>query len=193
MTSRIDDLIVAKRDDETLIIETLVDEFYGYIHRLAYSILYDPDDAEDAVQETFIIAYLKIDQYASGTNIKAWLSTIAVNICRNILRKNKRNNSRQNFWNVIQIMNGKDTNPEQEAIKSESDDQLYKAVNKLGDKHRLPLILRFVLGMSVREISNVLDLKPGTVHSRLHYGVRKLQKTIDEDQWVLDEIREVLP
>ncbi len=193
MASRIDDLIAAKRDDETLIIETLVDEFYGYIHRLAYSILYDPDDAEDAVQETFITAYLKIDQYASGTNIKAWLSTIAVNICRNILRKHKRQNSRQNFWNAIQIFNGKDTNPEQEAIKSESDDQLSKAVNNLGDKHRLPLILRFVLGMSVREISNVLDLKPGTVHSRLHYGVRKLQKTINEDQLVLDEIREVLP
>lgn len=193
MASRIDDLIAAQREDETLIIETLVDEFYGYIHRLAYSILYDPDDAEDAAQETFITAYLKIDQYASGTNIKAWLSTIAVNICRNILRKNKRQNSRQNFLNAIQILNGKDTNPEQEAIKSESDGQLYNAVNNLGDKHRLPLILRFILGMSVRDISDVLDLKPGTVHSRLHYGVRKLQKPMDEDQLVLDEIRKVLP
>jgi RNA polymerase sigma-70 factor (ECF subfamily) len=194
MTSSVDDLLLANRDDESLIIETLVDEFYGYVFRLALSIVHDPDEAEDAVQETFITAFLKLDQYQSGSNIKAWISAIVVNICRNQLRKQKRRNTRQMVWHTIQSLTGSSDSPENAAIRMEEDSQLFSALNALGEKHRLPLILRFVHGLPVREIADIMELKPGTVHSRLHYGIKKLQKKmVVGDDLSVSEVWEVLP
>jgi len=69
--------------------ETLVSQYYDYIHRLAVSILGDPADADDICQETFIDALLYIDRYSPGTNLKAWLSKIAVHKCRQAQRKRK--------------------------------------------------------------------------------------------------------
>ena len=193
MKSRVDDLLLSNRDDEALVIETLVDEFYNYIYRLSYSILHDHDTAEDAVQETLIIAYLKLDHYQSGTNLRAWLSTIAVNHCRNQIRKQKRRMTKQDMWHSFQGVFGKQDSPEASAMQGETDSQLWAAIDKMDDKHRLPLILRYVHGLPVREIADILEVKPGTIHSRLHYGVKKLRTSLKRSDCSLQDIREVLP
>jgi RNA polymerase sigma-70 factor (ECF subfamily) len=193
MSSRVDDLLIANIDDDTLIIETLVDEFYAYIYRLAYSILQEHAAVEDAVQETFITAFLKLDQYESGTNLKAWLSTIAVNICRNLIRKQKRQETRQTVWHAIQELVGTVSNPEEEAARGETNSTLWEAVNSLGDKHRLPMILRYVNGLSVRQIADILEIKPGTVHSRLHYGIKKLRAALKDENIAVKDVWEVIP
>ena len=193
MSSRVDDLLIANIDDDTLIIETLVDEFHAYIYRLAYSILQEHAAVEDAVQETFITAFLKLDQYESGTNLKAWLSTIAVNICRNQIRKLKRQETRQLVWHTIQELVGPTSNPEEEAARGETNSSLWEAVNTLGDKHRLPLILRYVHGLPVRQIADILEVKTGTVHSRLHYGIKKLRDALDQENIAVKDMWEVIP
>jgi RNA polymerase sigma-70 factor (ECF subfamily) len=155
--------------------EALVDAHYGYIYRLSLSILNDPDEAEDAAQETFINAIMNLDHYQAGTHLKSWLSTIAINICRDMLRRRKARQALQGVLQGLRLQSGHPPTPEDSAVQNEGSRRLWQAVQSLNEKHRLPILLRYVHGLPVNEIAQVLNLSEGTVHSRLHYAVRKLQ------------------
>jgi RNA polymerase sigma-70 factor (ECF subfamily) len=175
LASRIDELLLTGRSDRTLVVEALVNEYYIQVYRFAVSILQNTKDAEDATQEAFIAAITHLDKYRAKTNIKAWLFTIAINNCRDRLRKYKRWQKRFVTWYEDRTLASRDPSPEVLTIRKEADSELWSVVNKMGEKHRTTIILRFVHGMSVREIAEILDISEGTVHSRLHYAIRKLQ------------------
>ena len=125
--------------------------------------------------------------------MKAWLSTIAVNNCRDRLRKRKRQQANLAEWEFLESCRHKGFSPEEAAIKSESDSNLWALVNNLGEKHRIPIILRYVHDLPIREIAEILRIREGTVHSRLHYAIRKLQKHIELEEIPIERIKEVLP
>jgi RNA polymerase sigma-70 factor (ECF subfamily) len=64
--------------------------------------------------------------------------------------------------------------PEERILQSEVDRSIWAAVDNLDDKHRIPVILRYVHEFNVPEIARILDLNQGTVHSRLHYARQTL-------------------
>ena len=70
-------------------IQAILDVYRAPIFRLSFSILRDEDEAQDACQETFIRAYDHLSRYQPGTNLKAWLYRIAINVCRGRLRKRR--------------------------------------------------------------------------------------------------------
>lgn len=158
--------------------ENLVAQYYPYIVRLALSILQDAAEAEDVAQETFITALVHIETCDPDTNFKAWLSTIAVNKCRDLLRKQKTRQKFANAWQTVRML-GQSPTPEDIAEQSDAQTELWQAVNKLNDKHRLPILLRYVHNLSIREIAQVLEVKEGTIHSRLHNACQKLAKQIE--------------
>ncbi len=172
------------RDPDTILRQDIVDreqlavaifdQYYASLHFLAYSILGSPDLADDAVQEAIIRALDKIDSYRTGSNMKAWLSTIVVNQCRTMLR---RRNAQQRLTRVF------GSKPPQKSLEErtlgrEAEIDLWTAVNQLNEKHRLPIILRYVLDFSVREISQILDTREGTIHSRLHRACCQLRRQL---------------
>lgn len=162
----------------------LINAYYDALIRLALSILQNGDDAQDAVQETIMTAVLKIKQYEVGTNFKSWLYTICVNICRGQLRKRRL---QLNLHRVIQGVGLDRVSaplPEESFIRSEMDARLWKAVNRLREKHRLTVLLRYIHGLSIREISHVLHINEGTVRSRLHYAHRQLHGHLIHDKEV---------
>jgi RNA polymerase sigma-70 factor, ECF subfamily len=89
LTVQPDTILLAAETDRQLLAESLLDHYYAGIHRLALSILQDRAEADDVAQDTFITALRRIDSYDPGTNIRAWLSTIAVNLSRDRLRRQK--------------------------------------------------------------------------------------------------------
>ncbi len=146
----------------------MLDRYYAALHFLAYSILGDADSADDAVQEAIIRALKQIDGYEIGSNMKAWLSTIVVNQCRNMLR---RRAARQRLTGGLRLLfrgQSPQKSSEQVTLGEEAKKELWTAVNKLKEKHRLPIILRYVHNFSIREIAQQLDTREGTIHSRLH-------------------------
>ena len=156
-----------------------MEQYYPYIVRLSASVLHDRAEAEDVAQETFVIALTKIDAIDSTTNMQAWLSTIAVNKSRDILRKRK---TRQKFQSVLDALRPKSNPsemPESTAMQQESAAHLWQAVDELKEKHRLPILLRYVHDLSIREIAEILETKEGTIHSRLHYACQKLGAKLD--------------
>jgi DNA-directed RNA polymerase specialized sigma24 family protein len=84
-----DTILVQDKYDPGHLAEAMLDRYYTTLHYLAYSILGDADEADDAVQEGLIRALAKIDRYSPGTNMKAWLSSIVVNNCQDRMRRRK--------------------------------------------------------------------------------------------------------
>jgi RNA polymerase sigma-70 factor (ECF subfamily) len=160
---------------EVLSIEHLVSEHYPYIRRLALSILNDPHEADDAAQDTFIAANRALSDFRAEAQVKTWLSTIAINVCRGHMRKHKVRFALQMTLNALHIQNTASVSIEAVAADRETDRQLWLAVDSLDEKHRLPVLLRYMHEMSVPEIAAVLDVNEGTVHSRLHYARHTLQ------------------
>lgn len=152
--------------------EILVERYYAYIVRLAVSIVRSTAEAEDVAQDTFISALTRIDQLNPESNVRAWLSTIAVNKCRDLLRKRRR---RQLFQSGIQMVHiERQPAPEEAVVQQETAVRLWAAVDQLKEKHRLPIILRYVHNLSIPEIAEILETKEGTIYSRLHYACRQL-------------------
>jgi RNA polymerase sigma-70 factor (ECF subfamily) len=163
------------RVSDPAIAEALVQQYYTMIYRLAISILSDPDEAEDATQETFISAVLNLDRYRGEASLKTWLYAIALNTCRSQLRKRKARTAMRKSWEALQMLRPNPTTPEESTLRTDSARQLWEAVDALDDKHRLPIILRYAHDLTVPEIARILNLNEGTAHSRLHYARKKLQ------------------
>jgi len=161
--------------------EAILQEYYGPVYRLAYSILNDPDEAEDAAQITFIRAYQNMGRYQAGTNFRAWLFMITINSARDLLRRQKTRNGLQNIVQSIFHLEDQPESPENMALINERNRALWQAIQKLDDKHRLPILLRYMHGLPVREIATILKTNEGTIHSRLHYAVRKLQTLLNDE------------
>lgn len=189
-----DHLLTDSSVDQQRLAESLLDHYFGPIHRLALSILQDGDAADDVAQDTFIIALRHIDRYDPGTNMRAWLSTIAVNLCRDKLRRQKSRLKWRDLWSKSQSAGSERwRDPETRHIRFEANATLWKSVYALDEKHRLPIILRYVNGFSVREVAELLQVAEGTIHSRLHYASRKLATALvnaDAESLVLELFNE---
>jgi RNA polymerase sigma-70 factor (ECF subfamily) len=163
-------------------IEALVYTHYDAIYRLALSILADVDEAEDAVQETFIAADRALDQYRGQSSLKTWLFAIAINQCRHMLHKRKRRQIMSDAWQTARSLLPRPALPEETMARTETEDLLRQTVSELKEKHRLPIILRYAHGLTAPEIAEILQISEGTVHSRLHYARRELrQKMMIDD------------
>ena len=167
--------------DRQLLAQSLLDHYFAPVHRLALSILADEAEADDVAQETFITALRRLDRYDPQTNLKAWLSTIAVNLSRDKLRRRKARQRWSDLWHGAQRHPGERARDVEDGqLARAATAALWAAVNDLDEKHRLPVILRYANGYAVREIAAVLQVPEGTIHSRLHHACRKLAVALGE-------------
>lgn len=124
------------------------------MYRLAYGILKNQPDAEDAVGETITKAWEKLDTLKDAEKFRQWIMTITANESKKIYRDRKR----------IELVE------DIEACKAQScdhHDELWEIVLTLDDKYRTVIILYYYCQMKIREISRVLCVTEGTVKSRL--------------------------
>ncbi len=171
----IDRLLRCHHSRDPAVIEAVVYAYRALIFRLALSILNDPDDAEDATQETFVAATLKLDSYQVGTNFKAWLYTIAVNTCRGTLRKHAARRTLGRMLSSMETTAASQPDPEAIAMQRETHSELWDLVDFLPEKQRLVIILRLAHELSIEEIAQALRINPKTVYTRLYDAVRSLR------------------
>jgi RNA polymerase sigma-70 factor (ECF subfamily) len=189
----VEQLLLQGHYKETQLARALLDCYYEPLYYLAYSILDDAAAADDVVQETLLVALEKIELYQPGTNLKAWLSRITVNRCRDLLRKRKVREKWYRAWYRVAMLGSTPRSPERRTADFELTGELWQAVDELSYKHRLPVILRYVHGMTAREIAEVLNIREGTVCSRLYYACRKLEALFSDselEQWAEEIINE---
>lgn len=161
---------------DALAIEVLIRRYQHYVYRLCYLVMRNEQDAEDMTQETFIRAFRALPRFEirQGTSFEAWLYRIAVNACRSRMRRK--------WYQVLpwpepapQMVAEPDEQPERQMIQGEQRDRILEAIDCLGEKHRLVVILRYYAGLTNEEIARALDIPSGTVRSRLHIARQRLR------------------
>ena len=159
--------------DETAF-RTLVLKHKEKVRNLVYLTLGDSEFVDDISQDVFISIYHKLGDFRFQSKFTTWLYRITVNKCRDYLRK-KRVRS-------IFVPIKENTNVPSDKMRTESIDipQLVRrAIEKLPDKLKEPLILRDIDGFSYKEIAEQLNCEVGTVKSRI-FRARESLKTILE-------------
>lgn len=160
-------------------IEMLVRQYEAGVFRLALSIVNDPADANEITQETFISALRSLRSYQERSSFKAWLYTIALNLSRSHLRKRKiLDRLRSTLIDIHKIETRKMPLPEEAIIQNEKEAAVWKSLNGLDEHHRIVVVLRYFHELSVAEISEILSINEGTVHSRLHTAREKLRTSL---------------
>lgn len=169
----------ARQGDQTAWI-TLIKEHQQALFRLAYLILGDPDDAEDVAQEAFIRAYRNLDRFKDQYPLRPWLLRIATNLARN------RKRSLGRYWAAITRF-GRNQNEilqkplEKTSARKYQSEMLWQAVKQLRKTDQDVIYLRFFMDLSVEETAQVLEIAPGTVKSRQHRSLNRLETVIASD------------
>lgn len=162
-------------------IEMLVRQYETGVFRLALSIVGDEAEANEITQETFIAALRSLRSYQEKKSFKAWLYTIALNQSRRYLRKRQiLERLCTALTNVFSVDAQKQVSPEEAMIENEKEAAIWNELNKLDEKHRIVLILRYFQELSVTEISQILSVNEGTIHSRLHNARERLRSALEQ-------------
>ena len=160
-------------------IELLVREYETGVFRLALSVLGDEAEANEVMQETFLSALRALPSYQEKKSLKAWLYTIALNHSRSHLRKRKIvERLRSTLTNLFRLEVEKQASPEEAVIQNEKEAALWRSLNQLDERHRLVVVLRYFHELSIAEISDILSVNEGTIHSRLHSAREKLRDAL---------------
>ncbi len=158
-------------------------ELYGYLHRY----LGNRALAEDVFQNTFLQLYLKSGQYEQGRPVRPWLYTIATHQAIDALRRNGRHQAvslemvrdekagQGDVNGLVQMLESRDIGPFDQLSEQEQRARIRASVEQLPEPYRQVLLLAYYQGLKYREIAEVLDIPVGTVKSRLHAALLKLQ------------------
>ena len=160
-------------------LEMFVRQYETSVFRLALSIVGDPAEANEITQETFIAALRSLPGYQEKKSFQAWLYTIALNHSRSHLRKRRiLERLRTTLTAIFQVERQKEVSPEEAVMQSEKEAQIWSALSQLDERHRIVVVLRYFHELSVAEISEILSVNEGTIHSRLHSAREKLRSAL---------------
>jgi RNA polymerase sigma-70 factor (ECF subfamily) len=134
----------------------LIRHYQIHLYRIAFAILKNDSDCADAIQETILKSYQSIHQLKQPNYFKTWLIRILINQCNQILKQNKK---------MIPFEKLQESSYSQNEYKEL---EIKDLINHLEPHQRLVVILYYFEDLSLKQISNLLDIPEGTVKSRLY-------------------------
>ncbi|MDQ2692440.1 MAG: RNA polymerase sigma factor [Chloroflexota bacterium] len=180
-------LVRRAADGEAEAWEPLVLAHQEAVFRLCYLLLGDPDEAEDAAQESFLRAWNHLKRFDPARPLRPWLLSIASNLASNRRRSAGRY--------VAALMRAFRDEPsassragiEERSAQNMEANELWKAVQSLSLPDQKIVYLRYFMELSVAETAQALNVPEGTVKSRLSRALEKLRGIIKQDFPVLAE------
>jgi RNA polymerase sigma-70 factor, ECF subfamily len=158
-------------------------ELYGYLRRY----LQDAEQAEDVFQATFLQLFLKADQYESGRPFRPWLYRIAIHQAIDAMRRSGRrqlvsldqtttDGTDTEERSLLDLLESREADPLEESQSEERRQRVRAWVDTLPDFLRQVVILAYYQGLRYREIADILEVPVGTIKSRLHTALIRLQE-----------------
>lgn len=156
----------------------LMDKYHNEIFSFVFNMLGNYQDTEDIVQEIFFKTYQALPKYNyKKAGFRTWLYRIASNHTINFL--NLAHNRYNSISEVDVDLLMDDTNIEQEIIKDEQMNTILQAMKRiLSTKHQNIVSLHYFSGLSVKEISEALEIPEKTIYKALKTSIEKLQKEV---------------
>lgn len=160
----------------------LYESSYKRVYYLALRLTKNPEDAEDAAQETFVAAFGALPNLQNDNAYEGWLFQIAANKCRNKLSRAKQTDELpEDFAEHTPDLNESFV-PEAVLQDAEKRRLILEIINNLPDAQRECVMLFYYSEMSVKQIAEVLECSEGTVKSRLNYARQKIKDGILETE-----------
>ncbi|HYG19038.1 MAG TPA: RNA polymerase sigma factor [Ohtaekwangia sp.] len=173
---RMHDSVVVRRvlAGEKELFEILLRRYNQKLYRVIRSYLKDNGDVEDAMQDTYLKAFDKLQQFEGNAAFSTWLIRIGINEALLRLRRLKKERSLYAVDDtltearLIQLPDNKQMNPEKLAIRHETKILIEQAIDQLPEKYRVIYVLKEVEGMDNSQIAELLQLSDANVKVRLH-------------------------
>lgn len=157
----------------------IVETYQERVYNLAYRMLGDPYEAEDAAMECFVRAFRKLDQYDPNRKFNTWLLSITSNYCIDQLRRRKLQ------WLSLEdeklpygTLASNQPGPERRMLDTEREAEMQAMLNKLSGKYRAAVILHYWYDMSYEEIAETTGETVGAIKSRLFRARQMLARQI---------------
>ena len=157
--------------------EDVVTQHSARVYRLAYRLTGNPHDAEDLTQEVFVRVFRSLSRYTPGT-FEGWLHRITTNLFLDQARRKAKIRFDALAEDSETRMPGRAPSPDSQVADRLFDDDVEAALSALPPDFRAAVVLCDIEGLSYDEIADVLDLKLGTVRSRIHRGRSMLRKAL---------------
>ncbi|MBI5035164.1 MAG: sigma-70 family RNA polymerase sigma factor [Chloroflexi bacterium] len=168
----------ARRGDQNAFAE-LVEHYQTPVYNLAYRMLGNANDAEDAAQETFLRAYTQLKSFHVDQKFATWLLSIAAHYCIDRLRRKRF------LWLSIEddaigeSLASDAPQPDDEALKHENEREVERLLEHLSPPNRLIVVLKYWYDQSVEEISRTTGDSVSSVKVKLHRARQALARELD--------------
>ena len=144
------------------------------LYAVAYRMLGHAEDAEDMLQEIFLLAFRKLPTYKGDSSLGTWLYRLGVNACLDRLRSKARRNDQQTDWLDGELPpSGAVTHDDGAGVVSRRD--LERALRELPPGCRAAFLLHDVEGFEHREVASLLGIAEGTSKSQVHKARHRLR------------------
>jgi RNA polymerase sigma factor (sigma-70 family) len=157
--------------------EEIVDRHSERVYRLAFRLTGNRHDAEDLTQEVFVRVFRSLHSYTPGT-FEGWLHRITTNLFLDHARRKARIRFDALAEDAETRMPGRVAAPDDQVLDGLFDDDVETALAELPPDFRAAVVLCDIEGLTYEEIADVLELKLGTVRSRIHRGRSMLRKAL---------------
>ena len=157
--------------------EEIVAQHSARVYRLAYRLTGNPHDAEDLTQEVFVRVFRSLSSYTPGT-FEGWLHRITTNLFLDQARRKAKIRFDALAEDAETRIASRAVTPDIQVMDGLFDEDVESALAELPPDFRAAVVLCDIEGLSYEEIADVLDLKLGTVRSRIHRGRTMLRKAL---------------
>ena len=158
-------------------------ELYSYLRHYVG----DEQMAEDVFQQTFLQIHLKCDQFEPGRKFRPWLYTVPIKPAIAIPRRTRRHRmvslhtrlqagTDEGTGALVDLLDGAGAGPSELAEEAEQNEEVRRAVDDLPESIRQAVLLVYFQGMKYREAAEIMLIPVGTVKSRLHAAIQKLNE-----------------
>src|SRR6188508_1086513 len=184
MTRTDEDLVARSKTGDTESFNQLIKRWERPIFALAYRTLGREEDARDVTQETFLRAFRALSGFKGDAKFSSWLYRIALNLCRDWMRKERR-------APLVAVPEGVDVEQlaaergpvetvEDLAARSELSREVARAMESLPAEQRQAIILKEYHGLTFQEIADLMKCPLSTVKTRVYQGLTVLRRQLQQ-------------
>lgn len=187
---KVRELIERSQEGDRDAFDQLTTEYYIRVYQTATTLIDDPIEVEDVVQETFMKAWVAIGKFRGDSDIFTWLYRIVTNNAKNRLLS-KKNKMIRYGCNIYEVEEDDENNanltiaesPEEEYFGKELEELIYDAIEDLPEELKEAITLREFHYLSYSEISITLGVAVGTVRSRIFRARQTINDNIKPYTW----------
>lgn len=177
------DLVLEFKQGREQAFDELIRRHMEKAMQMAYVILGNYEDAKDVSQEAFVKAYRSLRLFRMQAKFSTWFYRILMNAAKDFLRKKNWKrflswDNRDAMENFFERIADPQASPGRELLGQEMDRKISQAVARLPFRQQCVFVLRFLEGLSLREIGEATGLAEGSVKATLHFAVQKFKRDL---------------